>query len=184
MRILFGCLIFLALVGCTSEKSPTLSKPPSTANAATPAQTVEPADTVFKNPSNGSTGPTTSVTRDLGGYMSEYIREAQYAAANNVPVAIRGACYSACAIKLSSGPNLCVHPQAVIGIHEVRRVPKGKKYAQSVRNDEATERYRNSMPECAAELFESKKAFSSARMTTFSGREVLKACPQIKPCPN
>ncbi len=184
MRILFGCLVMLVLVGCMSEKPAPQSKAPTAASLSAAPATVEPAETVFKNPSKGTSGPGESASRDLGGYMTTYIRDAQYAAANNLAVAIRGACYSACAIKLSSGSNLCVHPQATFGIHEVRRVPKGRKYAESVRNDDGTERYRNSMPECAAELFESKKAFSSARMTTFSGREVLRACPQIKQCPD
>ncbi|MBY0293723.1 hypothetical protein K2Q08_00090, partial [Patescibacteria group bacterium] len=98
MRIVLLLLVVCGLVACSSEKAPAPNKPP-------PAAEVDPNASKFINP---STAAATSRERDPGGFTSTYIRNARYAAENNLPVAIRGTCLSSCIIKLASGANLCV----------------------------------------------------------------------------
>lgn len=126
--------------------------------------------------------PATSV--DLGGSISKYIEEARNARERGLPVIIRGRCFSACAIKLASGRNLCVHPKALIGVHEVRKVPKGQTYRRSLRSEEGTHMFRSALPACVSQLFERRGGFSGSSITTATGGEILAACPQIKRCPD
>src|SRR5579863_5452527 len=71
---------------------------------------------------------------DPGGSVRERMVEARAAQKIGARVEIRGACYSACALKLASGRGLCVSRSAVIGVHEVREAVLHH-YADGARDD-------------------------------------------------
>lgn len=118
---------------------------------------------------------------DPGGDVRERIVEALAAQQDGAPVEIRGACYSACALKLASGRGVCVARNAVIGVHEVRATTPSD-YADGMRDDFFTGVFEGLLPACVDRLFASRHAFDSGRLVTFSGRDVLSACPQIAAC--
>jgi len=176
VRILLGILAILILAGCTPEpKTSPPSKPPPTAE-------VDPRASSFTNPNTASA---VSKERDPGGFTSAYIRNARYAAANNLPVEIRGTCLSSCILKLASGANLCVDPKATLGVHEPRvSGSRSSAIYSGARAEKTLREVQEVLPACAAKLFKEKGGFDGGKMTTFSGREVIEACPQIKKCPN
>ena len=98
------------------------------------------------------------------------------------PVAIRGVCFSACALKLGAGAGLCVSPNAAIGVHEVRRAPRPSDYQSGARDNLATGFFEGLLPRCADDLFAARRGFDSGRLTVVSGRDILAACPQMRPC--
>jgi hypothetical protein len=119
---------------------------------------------------------------DPGGDLDDYIAYVTKPRRHPLRMEIHE-CYSACAMKLSA-KDVCISRDAVIGIHEARRVklcdPNG--YDRGVRDPAGTAVYRSHMPACAQRLFDSRNAFASNRITKFTGQEVLDACPQIKVC--
>jgi hypothetical protein len=118
---------------------------------------------------------------DPGGDVRIRVAAALDARRRGASVEIRGICYSACALKLASGRRVCVAPDATIGIHEVRAA-QARDYADGARNDLLTGFFEGLLPRCAADLFASRHGFDSGRITTFSGRDVLNACPQFAVC--
>ena len=99
------------------------------------------------------------------------------------PVEVRGACYSACALKLGSGNGVCVAPSARIGVHEVRRAVSPASYAVGERDMLATAFFETLLPVCARELFASLHGFDGGALTVVSGQDILSACPQFRSCP-
>jgi hypothetical protein len=97
-------------------------------------------------------------------------------------VAIRGICNSSCALKLAAGKNLCVSPQAEIGVHEVRSVSRPLDYAGGVRDNLWTGFFEGMMPACARDLFAERHGFTSGRLAMVSGTEILRACPTMRSC--
>jgi len=97
-------------------------------------------------------------------------------------VEIRGICYSSCAIKLAAGKNLCVSPDAKIGVHEVRSSPRPWDYAGGVRQDLWTAFFEGMLPACARDLFKARHGFDSGRLAVVSGDDILRACPEIRAC--
>ena len=60
-----------------------------------------------------------SIADDHGGAVWEYVSRASQWRASGVRVRLSGACYSACTVYLSLGPQrLCVAPNAVFGFHQ------------------------------------------------------------------
>ena len=114
--------------------------------------------------------------------MPTRIAAAIEAQVDGAPVEIRGACYSACALKLASGRGVCVARDAVIGVHEVREASQAD-YGDGARSDQFTGFFEDMLPRCAERLFASRHAFDSGDLVTFSGQDILAACPQIAACP-
>ena len=130
-----------------------------------------------------------SPTLDVGGTVKLYLERARYAREHGLVVEIRGSCDSACLLKLASGENLCVHPLAMFGVHEVRTFREGRSYASprdayrdGIRDAASTEKFREALPQCAAALFSKYGTFNSGTATYFLGQEILDACPTIKKC--
>lgn len=98
-------------------------------------------------------------------------------------VEIRGACYSACALKLGAGTGVCVAPSARIGVHEVRRAASPASYALGRRDTLATAFFETLLPGCARDLFAGLHGFDGGAPTVVSGSDILSACPQIRSCP-
>lgn len=98
-------------------------------------------------------------------------------------VAIRGVCNSSCALKLAAGRNLCVSPEAEIGVHEVRRVSRPGDYQGGVRDNLWTGFFAGMMPPCVRSLLAQRNGFASGELVAVSGRDVLAACPTIRACP-
>lgn len=119
---------------------------------------------------------------DPGGDMLAASQKMFAARAQNKPVEIRGACYSACALKLGSGSGVCVAPSAQIGVHEVRQVDSVWDYRQGARDSLATAFFEGLLPYCARTAFSERRGFDSGQLVVMSGAEVLSACPQIHPC--
>lgn len=118
---------------------------------------------------------------DGGGVVDPYYALANYARETKTRIEIRGTCASACALKLSSGENLCVSRLARIGVHEVRfSGPQG--YEKGERSDEGTEAFRKFLPPCAEKLFSARRGFDTGEVTFVNGADILDACPDIKPC--
>ena len=118
---------------------------------------------------------------DPGGDVRGRIADLLAAQQEGAPVEIRGACYSACALKLASGPGVCVARSAVVGVHEVRATAP-RDYADGMRDDFFTGVFEGLLPACVDRLFASRHAFDSGELVTFSGREILSACPQFSAC--
>ncbi len=125
---------------------------------------------------------------DRGGDVGLYLSRAWSAKIEHLAVAIHGICYSACALKLASGENLCVDPLANIGVHEVRVPPPGANFADGIsyqgwiRSEELTEVFRKALPPCAAGVFDKLDGFGSGLIMEVRGQDILDACPHIKPC--
>lgn len=119
---------------------------------------------------------------DNGGRVSDYKKTMIEARKNGTKVVIDYECNSACLIKLSSGDGLCVSTKAKFGVHESRVCQEGVPYDQGTRDEERVNFFKSLLPDCAVTLFESKDAFGSPKLTYFSGKEVLKSCPEIKEC--
>jgi len=118
---------------------------------------------------------------DPGGSVRERMVAARAAHETGAQVEVRGACYSACALKLASGRGLCVSRNAVIGVHEVREATP-RDYADGARDDASTRFFEMMLPRCAESLFASRHGFDSGDLVMFSGQEVLSACPQFATC--
>jgi hypothetical protein len=120
-------------------------------------------------------------THDPGGDLDEYLAFVRHSSQRHpVRFEIRGGCYSACAVKLGA-KDVRISSNLTIGIHEARRVKcAGGSYDAGIRDEEGTALYRASIPACARRIFDSRRAFDSNKITSFTGREVLDACPQIK----
>ena len=121
---------------------------------------------------------------DPGGNMVAAGTTMLQARADGHPVEIRGACYSACALKLAAGDGLCIAPSARIGVHEVRRAMSLASYGLGARDSLATAFFETLLPGCARDLFASLYGFESGALTVVSGRDILAACPQIRACPD
>ena len=119
---------------------------------------------------------------DRGGDLNRRLELALSARQRAAPVEIRGECYSACALKLASGKGVCVSPNAVVGVHEVRNIGS-RSYADGMRDDFATGFFAALLPKCVEDLFRSRHAFDSGAITALSGRDILAACPQLVRCP-
>ena len=125
---------------------------------------------------------------DYGGNLGEYLTLVKLARRTEQKVIIDYECYSACVLWLSVGPDLRVSKKALFGVHEARKTsfringiltpPISYEFAK--RSEDMTKFYRSRIPECAVRLFDSEHAFDSGEITTFTGEEVLKACPEIK----
>jgi hypothetical protein len=118
---------------------------------------------------------------DPGGDLRGRVAQALDAQRRGAAIEIRGVCYSACALKLASGNSLCIAPDAVIGVHEVRAAHRWD-YAGGMRDDLLTGFFEGMLPYCVDSLLVSRHAFDSGRIVTVSGQEVLNACPQIGAC--
>ena len=118
---------------------------------------------------------------DPGGELHPRIAAALSAQRSDARVEIRGVCNSACALKLASGRGVCIAPDAVIGVHEVR-LARRSNYAQGVRDDLFTGYFAAILPRCVDALLASRHAFDSGQLVTFSGQEILTACPQFSLC--
>jgi hypothetical protein len=120
-------------------------------------------------------------THDYGGYIMDYKKEIELANKKGEIIRINGECDSACVLKLSA-KQVCISPDTKFGVHEVRLVPIGKNYADEIRNDYFTNFFRNLLPKCVHELFDSRNGFGSGELVFFYGYEILKACPNIFSC--
>lgn len=118
---------------------------------------------------------------DGGGVVDPYYELANYARETKTRIEIRGTCASACALKLSSGENLCVSRLSRIGVHEVRFSGPGG-YAKGERSEEGTKAFRTFLPPCAEKLFSERRGFDTGELTFVNGADILDACPNIKPC--
>lgn len=117
---------------------------------------------------------------DPGGSPDLALARVETARERGAEVAIRGVCFSACALKLSAS-RLCVSPSAQIGVHEVRRTSEGD-YEHGTRDEMRTAFFAAMLPQCARTLFAERGGFRSGRLVTATGLEVLAACPEIKRC--
>lgn len=120
---------------------------------------------------------------DNGGIVYDYQKITIVARNTGAKVKIDYECNSACLIKLSSGSGLCVSKNAKFGVHEPRVTPGDLSYDQGRRVERYVNLFKELLPKCAVNLFETRDAFSSSKLTYFSGKEVLKSCPEIKECP-
>lgn len=119
---------------------------------------------------------------DNGGRVFNYTKPTLEAKKNGTKVVIDYECNSACLIKLSSGDGLCVSKKAKFGVHEPHFAPGNLDYDQGVRVEKFVRYFKNLLPLCAVNLFNSKNAFNHPWLTYFTGKEVLKSCPKIKEC--
>ena len=125
---------------------------------------------------------------DGGGDFVSRLISVKAAAALQKNVALRGGCMSSCAAELGAGANVCVAPDALIGVHEVRRVPKWLpgpswlQYELGARNDDLTKIFMETVPACARALFLAKGGWQSGDIVSVRGFEILVACPQIRAC--
>jgi len=119
---------------------------------------------------------------DPGGNMVTASQNMLEARTEHKTVEIRGACYSACALKLGSGSGVCVAPTARIGVHEVRVADSAWDYRQGARNALATAFFEGMLPYCARTAFSARHGFDSGNLVVMSGAEVLSACPQLHAC--
>jgi hypothetical protein len=121
---------------------------------------------------------------DEGGVVGVYYQETASARNAGIKVVLDYDCRSACLIRLSSGPGLCVSKDAIFGVHEPHFAPGNLDYSQGVRVEKLVNAFKQLLPSCAVKLFDRKHAFDRPKLTYFSGEEVLKNCPEIKECPD
>ena len=119
---------------------------------------------------------------DAGGSPVLALAQVVEARQHGDEVAIRGVCNSSCALKLAASSNLCVSPEAEIGVHEVRLVSRPGDYAGGVRDNLWTGFFEGMLPACARELFRARRGFAGGELVVVSGRDLLSACPTIRAC--
>ena len=119
---------------------------------------------------------------DPGGDPVRAMVEIMAAQRRGEEVPIRGICLSSCALRLSAGRNLCVSPNAEIGVHEVRKTSLPWSYSAGVRDNLWTGFFEGMLPVCARNLFHARYGFAGGRLAMVSGEEILRACPTIRAC--